>query len=114
MNSPVNIDDCYNLAVKLAQEAGKVIRQAIDREKNVEIKTTNMDLVTETDKKVEELLHNGFISQFPDHCFIGEETPGCELTNAPTWIIDPVDGTMNFVHRFPYNAVSIGFAVNKE
>lgn len=114
MSSTVNIDECCNLAVKLAHEAGKVIRQAIDREKSIEIKASNVDLVTETDKKVEELLRDGFISQFPNHCFIGEETPGCELTDAPTWIIDPVDGTMNFVHRFPYNAVSIGFAVNKE
>ena len=37
----------------------------------------------------------------------------CEFTNDPTWIIDPVDGTMNFVHSFPYSCVSIGFWVNK-
>lgn len=36
-----------------------------------------------------------------------------ELTNDPTWIIDPVDGTLNFVHSFPYTCISIGFWVNK-
>lgn len=49
--------------------------------------------------------------------FIGEETVAaggkCELTDAPTWIIDPIDGTMNFVHSFPHTCISIGFCVNK-
>uniref|UniRef100_A0A3B4F2D3 Inositol-1-monophosphatase n=1 Tax=Pundamilia nyererei TaxID=303518 RepID=A0A3B4F2D3_9CICH len=51
-------------------------------------------------------------------CFIGEESVAkgepCILTDKPTWIIDPVDGTTNFVHGFPFVAVSIAFAVNKE
>lgn len=51
--------------------------------------------------------------------FIGEETVSRsnflpELTNAPTWIIDPIDGTTNFVHSFPYTCISIALAVNKE
>ncbi|GBM47239.1 Inositol monophosphatase 1 [Araneus ventricosus] len=114
MASSSEIDEYYNVAVKLAQTAGEVIRKAIDEKKNVETKASAVDLVTETDKKVEELLRAGFSSHFPDHCFIGEESEGGKLTDAPTWIIDPVDGTMNFVHRFPYNAVSIGLAVNKQ
>uniref|UniRef100_A0A8C5WJA4 Inositol-1-monophosphatase n=1 Tax=Leptobrachium leishanense TaxID=445787 RepID=A0A8C5WJA4_9ANUR len=52
------------------------------------------------------------------HLFIGEESTAagstCLLTDDPTWIIDPIDGTCNFVHRFPTVAVSIGFAVNQE
>ncbi|GIY81533.1 inositol monophosphatase 1 [Caerostris darwini] len=114
MASSVDLDECYNVAVKLAKSAGEIIRKAIDKEKSIEIKTSNVDLVTETDKKVEDLLKKGFLESFPDHCFIGEESPGCNLTDSSTWIIDPVDGTMNFVHRYPYNAVSIGFAVKKE
>lgn len=51
--------------------------------------------------------------------FIGEETVSCsnslpELTDAPTWIIDPIDGTTNFVHSFPHTCISIALAVNKE
>ncbi|KFO09434.1 Inositol monophosphatase 1, partial [Balearica regulorum gibbericeps] len=50
--------------------------------------------------------------------FIGEESvaagEGSILTDNPTWIIDPIDGTTNFVHRFPFVAVSIGFVVNKK
>lgn len=60
---------------------------------------------------------NGISKVFPDHQFIGEEETSegkkSELTNAPTWIIDPVDGTMNFVHSFPHSAISIALLVNK-
>lgn len=50
--------------------------------------------------------------------FIGEEESAAggapnKLTDAPTWIIDPVDGTMNFVHSFPHSCISIGLKVNK-
>lgn len=38
----------------------------------------------------------------------------CVLTTAPTWIIDPIDGTMNFVHSFPYTCISVGLWVNKQ
>ena len=38
----------------------------------------------------------------------------CSLTDTPTWIIDPIDGTSNFVHGFPFSIISIGLAVNKE
>jgi fructose-1,6-bisphosphatase/inositol monophosphatase family enzyme len=49
--------------------------------------------------------------------FIGEESVGDEgeeLTNQPTWIVDPIDGTTNFVHRFPFTCVSIALAVQQE
>lgn len=50
--------------------------------------------------------------------FIGEEESSAggapnKLTDAPTWIIDPVDGTMNFVHAFPHSCISVGLVVNK-
>lgn len=54
---------------------------------------------------------------FPDHRFIGEESVGdggkCNLTDSPTWIIDPIDGTMNFVHGYPNVCISVGLLVNK-
>lgn len=115
MFSGVDIDNCYNIAIKLASEAGEIIRTAIGKKKNVQTKISNVDLVTETDKQVEEFLKNGFKAHFPDHCFIGEESAtAIDFTATPTWIVDPVDGTMNFVHSFPHTAVSIGFTVEKE
>ncbi|CAG8526446.1 4586_t:CDS:10 [Dentiscutata heterogama] len=76
------------------------------------------DLVTETDIKVEELIKSKLKEKFPDHMFIGEETKAAgnnhEITDKPTWIVDPIDGTTNFVQGFPFVAVSIGLAINKD
>ncbi|KAM4688585.1 inositol monophosphatase 2 [Discoglossus pictus] len=110
--------DCMDLAVQLALRAGQVIRKALSEEKQVTTKTSIVDLVTETDNFVEELIISALKEKFPSHRFIGEESTSagtkCVLTDSPTWIIDPIDGTCNFVHRFPPVAVSIGFAVNRE
>lgn len=55
------------------------------------------------------------LSAYPTFSFIGEETyaPGMTLTTAPTFIVDPIDGTTNFVHAFPAFCISLGFVVNK-
>ncbi|KAK2514300.1 Impa2 [Columba livia] len=96
----------------------EIIRKALTEEKQVSTKTSAADLVTETDHFVENLIISVLKEKFPSHRFIAEESTAagskCVLTDCPTWIIDPVDGTCNFVHRFPTVAVSIGFAVNKE
>lgn len=74
-------------------------------------------MVTETDKACEELIFNHLKQHFPEHKFIGEETDAAngttELTDEPTWIIDPLDGTTNFVHGFPFVCVSIGLTIGK-
>lgn len=85
--------------------------------KTIEQKSSNIDLVTETDQQVEKLLMDGIRLKYPDHQFIGEEDSSdgkkAVLTDAPTWIIDPVDGTMNFVHSFPHSAISVALLINK-
>uniref|UniRef100_A0A8C5QQZ5 Inositol-1-monophosphatase n=1 Tax=Leptobrachium leishanense TaxID=445787 RepID=A0A8C5QQZ5_9ANUR len=69
-------------------------------------------------KKAFDRKNNVAKEKLPSSLFIGEESTAagstCLLTDDPTWIIDPIDGTCNFVHRFPTVAVSIGFAVNQE
>uniref|UniRef100_A0A672J9N5 Inositol-1-monophosphatase n=1 Tax=Salarias fasciatus TaxID=181472 RepID=A0A672J9N5_SALFA len=96
--------EAYEFAVEVARKAGMV---KIDKEMKVLTKSSTVDLVTKTDERVEKII----IEQLP--CTESTEK-GCELTDAPTWIIDPVDGTTNFVHGFPFVAVSIAFAVKKE
>ncbi|XP_053186321.1 inositol monophosphatase 1 [Scomber japonicus] len=107
-------------AVSAARHAGEVVREALrdDRKQTVMTKSSLVDLVTQTDQKVEKLIIQSVKEKFPTHCFIGEESVSAGepllLTDAPTWIIDPIDGTTNFVHTFPFIAVSIGFSVNKQ
>ncbi|PNJ54286.1 IMPA1 isoform 11, partial [Pongo abelii] len=110
--------ECMDYAVTLARQAGEVVCEAIKNEMNVMLKSSPVDLVTATDQKVEKMLISSIKEKYPSHSFIGEESVAAGeksiLTDNPTWIIDPIDGTTNFVHRFPFVAVSIGFAVNKK
>ena len=103
-------------AINLALRAGDIMQSACGQNITIETKMNYTDLVTETDKQVEKMLFDELEKQFPNHKFIGEETTSgkIQLTDDPTWIIDPIDGTLNFVHTFPYCCVSIGLLVNKE
>ncbi|MGH0176260.1 UNVERIFIED_CONTAM: hypothetical protein FKN15_013244 [Acipenser sinensis] len=112
--------ECMDHGVAAARKAGDVVREALKNEgcMSVMLKSSPADLVTETDQKVESMIISSIKKKFPTHSFIGEESVAAGessiLTDNPTWIIDPIDGTTNFVHRFPFVAVSIGFAVKKE
>jgi fructose-1,6-bisphosphatase/inositol monophosphatase family enzyme len=74
--------------------------------------------VTDTDNKCEKTILDLISSAFPDHAFIGEEGSAAggstELHDKPTWIVDPLDGTTNFVHMFPFVCVCIGLAIDKK
>ncbi|XP_023237087.1 inositol monophosphatase 1-like [Centruroides sculpturatus] len=118
MSEEVNLDDCYKTALALAEKAGQMIAESVHNSKRIQTKSCTVDFVTETDKEVENFLRKSLQEKYPSHKFIGEESKEkgipCDFTDAPTWIIDPVDGTMNFIHTYPFVAVSIGLAVNKE
>ncbi|CAH8653460.1 unnamed protein product [Schistosoma bovis] len=101
-----------NLAVK----AGKMIEAGFSKSIPYDKKESYADLVTEVDKAVENYICQEILSSFPTHKIIAEEgySGNAELTCSPTWIIDPIDGTSNFVSRFPFVCVSIAYYVNKE
>ncbi|KAI9540675.1 Inositol monophosphatase 1 [Dissostichus eleginoides] len=110
--------EAMELAEKTARRAGEVVCAALQVERSVMTKSCSVDLVTQTDQQVEQLIIQSVRDKFPTHRFIGEESVAagepCVLSDEPTWIIDPIDGTTNFVHAFPFVAVSIGFSVNKQ
>uniref|UniRef100_A0A8B9KKQ1 Inositol-1-monophosphatase n=1 Tax=Astyanax mexicanus TaxID=7994 RepID=A0A8B9KKQ1_ASTMX len=110
--------ECMDYCIDVTKEARKMICEALQRDKSIVEKSSPVDLVTETDQKVEELIISSIKKKYPTHSFIGEESVAAGapsiLTDDPTWIIDPIDGTTNFVHRFPFVSVSIGFTVNKQ
>lgn len=111
-----DLELCLSVAVDAAKKAGQVILSSFHKAKNVELKGMH-DLVTETDKACEEAIFKQLRDTFSTHQFIGEETSSVDgiplLTDAPTWLVDPLDGTTNFVHRFPFVCVSIGLVINK-
>ena len=102
-----------NIAVKAARAAGSVINRAsLDIEKlQVQVKSAN-DFVTEVDQHAEAVIIETILQAYPGHGILAEES-GREhgaKDSEFTWIIDPLDGTTNFIHGFPVYAVSIALA----
>lgn len=113
--------DCteeYVFALSLVRDVASIIKDAFYREKRIGTKSAHNDLVTETDQEVERIIKEKINHQFKKHRFIGEETVAggmrCELTDEPTWILDPIDGTTNFVHSNINICTIVTFMVNKE
>ncbi len=103
------------LAVDLARESGGVATEALTREILVDYKPdargkdVDTDPVSEVDRAVEEAVHARVLAEFPDHVILGEEGEEHPDPDAEwVWVVDPVDGTANFVNGYPLFAVSIG------
>ncbi|KAL8957945.1 MAG: hypothetical protein Q9193_004901, partial [Seirophora villosa] len=104
-----NLHNIHDFLVGLARKAAGLITSA--NPANVDTKKNSSDLVTETDKAVEDLISSSLKSEYPDYSFLGEETAQSgRLTDAPTFVVDPIDGTTNFVHAHPYVSISLAFA----
>ena len=88
-------------------EAGDLIIEGIERPKSIRHKGA-IDLVTETDLAVEELLKKRLAAIVPGSHFLAEETAADAPLENGTWIIDPLDGTTNFAHGIPFVATSVG------
>ena len=104
-----------NVAIKAARTAGSIInRAALDVESvRVSAKQTN-DFVTEVDQAAEAAIIDTLLSAYPDHGILAEESgekAGKHGGADHVWIIDPLDGTTNFIHGFPVYCVSIALAV---
>ncbi|OXC67427.1 hypothetical protein AYX13_04148 [Cryptococcus neoformans] len=110
--------EIFDFAYGLAEKASKIILDASAKRwissADLNEKKNSVDLVTETDELVERMIKSAVAEKFPQHKFIGEESSAAgdhsPLTDEFTWIVDPIDGTMNFVHSYPFVACSIGVA----
>jgi myo-inositol-1(or 4)-monophosphatase len=96
-----------NIAVRAARRAGEIIARAVPRVEGLEItaKSRN-DFVTEVDRAAEREIIAIIRKSYPRHAFLAEES-GASGADEVLWIIDPLDGTTNFLHGFPQFAVSI-------
>ncbi|MFF2909567.1 inositol monophosphatase family protein [Paenibacillus sp. NPDC057934] len=113
------------VAINAAAKAGEWIKSRQGQVKELGTKTSAQDLVTEVDKGVEQMIRRLILTHYPDHAILGEEgvEPGAAAAAAALeeareheylWIVDPVDGTTNFVHGFPFYCVSIALVVRGE
>lgn len=109
------LDKMETVARKIIFEAGGLIQQHIGQVAGswVHVKGPS-DYVTEIDKRCEKLIIEAIRQNFPDHHIMAEETANDGFGPGYTWVIDPVDGTTNFIHGFPFVAVSIAVCMEKK
>ena len=105
--------DYLQTAIDLSRAAGDVLNYYAGREKLVEFKG-QANLVTIADKKSEELIIGGILGRYPTHSILAEESGVTQPGASVKWIIDPVDGTTNFAHGYPFYCVSIAVEENGE
>lgn len=104
-------DELIAWTESLVREAGAMARRAVLSEIDAELKGGNIrNIVTEHDMAIERFLTDAIRRRFPDHGFVTEEFEHPPvIADTPTWIIDPIDGTTNFVNIHRYFAVSLAF-----
>ena len=107
MPSPRGKLEYLDFCVELARSAGDVLKHYMGRDKQVELKG-RANLVTVADKESEELIIRRIRERYPNHAILAEES-GASGAGEGKWIIDPLDGTTNFAHQYPFFCVSIGF-----
>ncbi|MCE5336466.1 MAG: inositol monophosphatase [Desulfobacteraceae bacterium] len=107
------LDRIESVAHKTIVEAGEIVRANIGHLSSSDIHLKGpSDYVTEIDKQCERLIMKAVRDNFPDHHIMSEETANNGLQPGYTWVIDPIDGTTNFIHGFPFVAVSIGVCLD--
>ncbi|MGA2288556.1 inositol monophosphatase family protein [Bradyrhizobium sp.] len=99
-----------NVMVKAARRAGRSLKRDLGEVENLQVSLKGpANFVTMADKRAEEMLHDDLVKARPGYGFIGEEGGLREgADKSHTWIVDPLDGTTNFLHGIPQFAVSIG------
>jgi myo-inositol-1(or 4)-monophosphatase len=100
-----------NIAVKAARRAGQIINRAsLDLDRIQISKKQHNDFVTEVDKASEAAIIETLNAAYPDHSILAEESGETDRESEYQWIIDPLDGTTNFIHGFQYYCVAIALA----
>ena len=99
------------VAVQAAEEAARIQRFHVGGDLDVATKSNVSDLVTKVDRLCEERIRAIIGERFPDHAVLGEELGGPGGDAEYRWIVDPLDGTVNYAHGFPFYCVSIGLEV---
>src|SRR5262249_3765756 len=98
-----------DVAIEIAQAAGKILREEFDRPPHIAYKG-EADLVTQADKRSERCIVERLTKYFPEHAIVAEEGSGRESSSEFRWYVDPLDGTTNFAHGYPCFSVSMGLA----
>jgi myo-inositol-1(or 4)-monophosphatase len=109
------LGDLLELATATAREAGDLVTSMRTRGAHVaRTKSSPTDIVTEADRACEELIRRRLLGARPDDSFVGEEGHDILGSSGVSWVVDPIDGTVNYLYGLPHYAVSIAAARDGE
>src|SRR5262245_41756825 len=108
-----NNAEFLTVAIEAALQAGDILRKGFGTSFEITSKPGRHNLVTKYDKLAESCIFSCLLKRFPSHGFIGEEQ-GQTKEGDIVWIVDPLDGTVNFAHGIPLFAVSIAAVAENE
>jgi len=103
--------------LSLMRQAGEIMKSARDIERSVEVKEGEANFVTVYDSAVQKFLFEKLAELFPDAAFVGEEDSADDikrLTSGRAFVIDPIDGTTNFIRHFGHSCISVALCENGE
>lgn len=106
-------DKEFAIAEKAARESGKILRQMYGKVTLIQ-KKGEIDLVTDADLRSERVILDLISEHFPQDNILAEEAGARERPSNRTWLVDPLDGTTNFAHGFPFFAVSVALEVERD
>jgi myo-inositol-1(or 4)-monophosphatase len=108
------MSDTLDFALATARQAGQLLRESYHQQHRLQYKSSEIDVVTEADLASEQLIVEAIKAEFPGHDILSEESP-YELGTAASesrhlWLVDPLDGTVNYAHGFPAWGVTLAVA----
>jgi len=112
MTAPAATAELRDLAVSVASEAATLVMEQVESVYEMDTKSSSTDVVTAVDRAAEELIVDRLRAARPDDGLIGEEGTGVEGTSGYSWLIDPIDGTTNFVYGLPGFTVSVAVGLD--
>lgn len=99
--------EIHDFAINTAAAAGKILLDKSRKRRKISLKG-RVDLVTDADLASEKYIINAILKKFPGHSILAEEGSSVDNDSDFKWVVDPLDGTTNFAHNFPFYCVSIG------
>jgi myo-inositol-1(or 4)-monophosphatase len=107
------LDETFrDMAVDAASRAGALLRAHVGGARQIDYKQSPTDLVTDMDRRAEDLIVESIRARFPEHSVLAEERGVVAGSLSHRWIVDPLDGTTNYAHGLPIFAVSIALQID--
>lgn len=109
------MDLFLEIAISAAREAGEIINQNYGKIKETDIRQKSaVDFISFVDETAEKKIIDLIRTQYPDHAFLAEESGAEDTSSGYRWVIDPLDGTTNYLHMIPFFSTSIALEYNGE